>query len=219
MSGSGISWTICKSAPCSRQTTTPAPHHSVFYRSDALPATQPTASKHWRLWTLWTLPTFLKLKKCLENKKRDQNRKKTFFYIYGKRRSRLILRRQRIGKSAASEQVCGVINVGGKLSDQLFHLQSVKCTAFVTAAYWSCSLPLPYSSPLSHLIGSSKNRLHSDYLTAVVIYNVRIISSCCTYSLHFFMIFILIVVCLQLWYWLVCLYVQNTTEFSCNSER
>jgi len=26
--------------------TTPAPHHSVFYRPDALPAAQPTASKH-----------------------------------------------------------------------------------------------------------------------------------------------------------------------------
>jgi len=24
----------------------PAPHHSVFYRPDALPAAQPTASKH-----------------------------------------------------------------------------------------------------------------------------------------------------------------------------
>ena len=44
----GISWTICKSAPRSRQTTTPAPHCSVFYRPDALPAAQPTASKHWR---------------------------------------------------------------------------------------------------------------------------------------------------------------------------
>ena len=43
MSGSGISLAICKSAPCSRQ-----PHHSVFYRPDALPAAQPTASKHWR---------------------------------------------------------------------------------------------------------------------------------------------------------------------------
>jgi len=38
--------TICKSAPHSIQITTPAPHHSVFYRPDALPATQPTASKH-----------------------------------------------------------------------------------------------------------------------------------------------------------------------------
>ena len=34
VSGSGISWAICKSAPCSRQITTPAPHYSVFYRVD-----------------------------------------------------------------------------------------------------------------------------------------------------------------------------------------
>ena len=37
---------ICKSAPRSRQITTPAPHHSIFYRPDALPAAKPTASKH-----------------------------------------------------------------------------------------------------------------------------------------------------------------------------
>ena len=30
VSGSGISWAICKSAPRSRQITTPAPHSSVF---------------------------------------------------------------------------------------------------------------------------------------------------------------------------------------------
>ena len=30
VSGSGISWAICKSAPRSRQITTPAPHRSVF---------------------------------------------------------------------------------------------------------------------------------------------------------------------------------------------
>ena len=41
VSGSGISWAICKSAPCFRQITMPAPHHSVFYRPDALPAAQP----------------------------------------------------------------------------------------------------------------------------------------------------------------------------------
>jgi len=35
-----------QSAPHSRQITMPATHHSVFYRADALPATQPTASKH-----------------------------------------------------------------------------------------------------------------------------------------------------------------------------
>jgi len=46
VSGSGISWAICKSAPRSRQITTPAHHHSVFCRPDALPAAQPTASKH-----------------------------------------------------------------------------------------------------------------------------------------------------------------------------
>jgi len=57
--GSGISWTICKlCAPRSRQITMPLPHHSVFYRPDALPATQPTASKHWRhylpeVWWKW----------------------------------------------------------------------------------------------------------------------------------------------------------------------
>jgi len=48
VSGSGISWAVCKSAPCSKQITTQAPHRSVFYRPDALPAAQPTASKHWR---------------------------------------------------------------------------------------------------------------------------------------------------------------------------
>jgi len=46
VSGSGISWATCKSAPRSRQITVPAPRHSVFYRPDALPAAQPTESKH-----------------------------------------------------------------------------------------------------------------------------------------------------------------------------
>ena len=30
MSGSGIGWAVCKSAPHSREITMPAPHHSVF---------------------------------------------------------------------------------------------------------------------------------------------------------------------------------------------
>ena len=46
VSGSGISWFICKSAPRSRQITAPAPHHSVFYRPDALPAARQTESRH-----------------------------------------------------------------------------------------------------------------------------------------------------------------------------
>jgi len=45
----GIIWTTYKqSAPRSRQITTPAPHHSIFYRPDALSDVQPTVSKHWR---------------------------------------------------------------------------------------------------------------------------------------------------------------------------
>ena len=44
----GICCAICKSAPRSSQITMPVPHHSIFYRPDALPAAQPTASKHWR---------------------------------------------------------------------------------------------------------------------------------------------------------------------------
>ena len=44
VSGSGISWAICKSAPRSRQITMPAPHHSVFYRPDIRPSCHPTNS-------------------------------------------------------------------------------------------------------------------------------------------------------------------------------
>jgi len=56
VNGIGISWAICKSAPCSRQMTTPAPHHSVFYRPDALTATQSTAPKALRAAIVATLP-------------------------------------------------------------------------------------------------------------------------------------------------------------------
>ena len=41
VSGSGISWATCKSAPRSRQITTPTPHHSVFMgRMPFLPPNQ-----------------------------------------------------------------------------------------------------------------------------------------------------------------------------------
>ena len=43
VSGGGISWAICKSAPCSRQITTTAPHHSVFLQAGC-PSCQPTNS-------------------------------------------------------------------------------------------------------------------------------------------------------------------------------
>jgi len=48
VSGSGISWAVCKCETRSKQIATPAPHHSVFLQLNALPVTQPTASKHWR---------------------------------------------------------------------------------------------------------------------------------------------------------------------------
>ena len=43
VSGSGISCTICKSAPSSRQITTPAPHHSIFLQAGC-PSCHPTNS-------------------------------------------------------------------------------------------------------------------------------------------------------------------------------
>jgi len=43
MSGSGISWAICKSAPRPRQITTPAPHHSRFLQARC-PSCRPTNS-------------------------------------------------------------------------------------------------------------------------------------------------------------------------------
>jgi len=66
LSGSGISWAICKSAPSSRQITMPAPHHSVFYRSDALPAAQPTASKHWRQNVCTEIERYLQWLSCVQ---------------------------------------------------------------------------------------------------------------------------------------------------------
>ena len=43
VSGSGIRWAICKSAPCSRQITTPAPHHSSVLQAGC-PSCHPTNS-------------------------------------------------------------------------------------------------------------------------------------------------------------------------------
>ena len=42
VSGSGISWAICKSAPCSRQTTTPAP--TTLFLQAGCPSCRPTNS-------------------------------------------------------------------------------------------------------------------------------------------------------------------------------
>ena len=58
VSGSSISWGICNYAPSSRQITTPAPTTQFFYRH-ALPAAQPTASKHWRLMKILVIIWFV----------------------------------------------------------------------------------------------------------------------------------------------------------------
>jgi len=43
VSGSGMSWAICKSAPRAKQITTPAPHHTVFLPAGC-PSCHPTNS-------------------------------------------------------------------------------------------------------------------------------------------------------------------------------
>jgi len=70
VSDSGISWAICKSAPRSRQITTPAPHHSVFYRPDALPAAQPAAIRQKE--SLWErCPKWISLKSLFRENNRS----------------------------------------------------------------------------------------------------------------------------------------------------
>ena len=52
VSGSGISWAICKSAPRSRQITTSAPHHSVSTgRMPFLPPNRQCQSTEGTIWT------------------------------------------------------------------------------------------------------------------------------------------------------------------------
>ena len=92
VSGSGISWAVCKSVPRSRQITTPAPHNSVIYRPDALHAAQPTLSKHWRhniynyncynlglQYTVYQKISLLCFAKLLYSEKHQVNSKDTLF--------------------------------------------------------------------------------------------------------------------------------------------
>ena len=85
-----MSWTICKSfAPCSRQITTPVPHHSVFLQAGCSSCRQPTASKdrhgfsvHWRqlknktlkITTKWTQTSTTKI---WQTSHADQNQRDT----------------------------------------------------------------------------------------------------------------------------------------------
>ena len=45
VSGSGISWAICKSVPSSRQITTPAPHHSLSFFKGRMPFLLPNQQR------------------------------------------------------------------------------------------------------------------------------------------------------------------------------
>jgi len=64
VSGSGISWAICKTAPHSRHNHASTPALS-FYRPDALAATQPTVSKHRRQFTATVQLGFISTEKDL----------------------------------------------------------------------------------------------------------------------------------------------------------
>jgi len=59
VSGSDISWAICKSAPRSRQITTPAPHHSVF--TDRMPFLPPNQQRQSTEGNAWYIPVNVKL--------------------------------------------------------------------------------------------------------------------------------------------------------------
>ena len=63
VSGSGISWAICKCALRSRQINMPAPHHSVFYRPPSQQR-QSTVGKstegNWLIWYWYALAKFSK---------------------------------------------------------------------------------------------------------------------------------------------------------------
>ena len=64
VSGSGISWAICKSAYRSRQMTTPTPHHSVFSQAGC-PSCHPTNSVKALKATAVTLPNLKRFFKKL----------------------------------------------------------------------------------------------------------------------------------------------------------
>jgi len=74
VSCSCISWATCKSAPRSRQITTPAPHHSVFYRPDAL--VHNACELHCHLpfwyWLTWVVLDKGPLNVCVDSRNRVQ---------------------------------------------------------------------------------------------------------------------------------------------------
>ena len=78
VSGSGISWAVCKAAPRSRQITTPAPHHSQFFtgRMPLLPPNQQRQSVTVNGYGFGSLLTYLPVHSQLSEGKRLLNKAK-----------------------------------------------------------------------------------------------------------------------------------------------
>ena len=64
VSGSGISWAIYKSAPSSRQITTPVPHHSVFLQAGCCFCRPTNSVKALKVWVLDVCKTFCMSPSC-----------------------------------------------------------------------------------------------------------------------------------------------------------
>ena len=97
VSGSGISWAVCKSAPCSRQITMPEPHHSKFFtgRMPFLPpnqqrqSTEGKALKAHRRSYISTMPCFISSKHTNPKHKANPNpatisNMSTFNHLYSR---------------------------------------------------------------------------------------------------------------------------------------
>ena len=121
MSGSGISWAICKPAPRSRQTTTPTPHHSFFTgRMPFLPpnqqrqSTEGTCTCACSLYnnnqTMKYVPevtkTTLNLDKIRKNKEKE--REKTLCLLYKRLERDVYSRKTQANRRTIVHQSCSL---------------------------------------------------------------------------------------------------------------
>ena len=135
MSGSGIRCAICKSAPRSRQITMPLPHHSVFYRPDALPDAQPTASK-------------LLLLVCLKTSRDCRRPLETTGQLYIKHDAKFCAKLAAHGKEnvayIATSGVSSTRNSSRKPNYVLRVVKKANCMLTVTAGH--CRLKIAYAT-------------------------------------------------------------------------
>ena len=120
VSGSGISWDICKSAPRSRQITTPAPHHSVFLQAGC-PSCRPTNSVK-------------ALKACYKHHRHNHHHCRVavaslHHHVHGRQHARL--QRSSAGRVESfrswSTRWATPLRSGGRLSDVYVDLKSHVC--------------------------------------------------------------------------------------------